>query len=886
MTGAPTDARFRPPDPVIVMDKQNLHPSIQESSSRSSYNSSQVREEAIHTALAEKELDGTRNNDDNTGDLSQRRHQNRRPDEALQTEFATGDYNPGRGGHLTKVSSAFHGGIIEGDNPTTPTMNIGNLPHDEDMQFLAQTQHPHKEGTQQVQDLGQYSSSHMEDSIKKQGKDTYGTVTGKQTNAQVSHKDQNLLDTSQHVDEHDPNIINKGKLTPDDYGAINSDDEMDPDNQSIDESDEDIEDTMQHTCQVFGSTFQDKCPDVQRMTEQQGLSPRGRKKTRHNPNQPTTSMSDTSSRPMTRSKSKDNSHIDMVKIQLQMNHATSNPNGKIWLFWSNEVTGSILEQHEQHITVTFKYTDIPDKFMMSFIYAKCKEYMRRPLWDRLLFYANMEIPWCTSGDFNVITSIEEKFGGIPYNIHKSFEFVGVIEACGLTDIGYTGLPFTWCNQRDVEARVWKRLDKAMVNDKWANESHIKYFKFLHFWVENGTFMKAVQQCWEKEVSGNPMWRLHQKIKRVSTTLSNWSKQEYGDIFAKVREFEDNIRKSEEELMTNNTEAFRQTLQQRNATYIRQQQIFTGQNARIDERILQYIPTIVTAEQNEMMQAMPTMEELRQVVFAMNPNSVAGPDGIGGGKFYQTCWSIIKEDSLAAVQSFFCGNTMPKFMTHACLVLLPKNEQPIRFRDLRPISLSNFTNKIISKLLSMRLPTILPLLLSDNQSGFVRGRSITESIMLAQEITHGIKKPQIGNNVVIKLDMAKAYDRVSWSFICLVLRRFGFGELLIDLVWRIMSNNWYSIIINGHRHGFFHSTRGLKQGDPLSPALFILGAEVLSRLLNSLHQIPNYKGFFMEPKGPQINHLSFADDVIIFAATDRHSLKLIMDKLGEYEHTSG
>ncbi|XP_049378369.1 uncharacterized protein LOC125843198 [Solanum stenotomum] len=437
----------------------------------------------------------------------------------------------------------------------------------------------------------------------------------------------------------------------------------------------------------------------------------------------------------------------------------------------------------------------------------------------------------------------------------------------------------------------------------ANESHIKYFKFIHFWVENVTFMKTVQQCWEKEVSGNPMRRLHQKIKRVSATLSIWSKQEYGDIFAKVRKFEDTIRKFEEKLMTNNTETFRHILQQRNATYIRYlkmeeceeqiaqaacdyyQQIFTGQNDRIDERILQYIPTIVIAEQNETMQAMPTLEELRQVMFTMNTNSAAGPDGIGG-KFYQACWSIIKEDFLAAVQSFFCGNNMPKFMTHACLVLLPKNEQPIRFRDLRPISLSNFTNKIISKLLSMRLATVLPLLISDNQSGFVRGRSITESIMLAQEITHGIKKPQIGNNVVIKLDMAKAYDRVSWSFICLAVRRFGFGELLIDLVWRIMSNNWYSIIINSHRHGFFHSTRGLKQGDPLSPALFILGAEVLSRLLNSLHQIPSYKGFFLEPKGPQINHLSFADDVIIFAAIDRHSLKVIMDRLGEYEHTSG
>ncbi|XP_015167780.1 uncharacterized protein [Solanum tuberosum] len=400
----------------------------------------------------------------------------------------------------------------------------------------------------------------------------------------------------------------------------------------------------------------------------------------------------------------DNSQIDKVRIHLQMDQAASNPNGKIWLFWSNEVNGHIFEQHDQHIAVTSKYTNIPDKFMMSFIYAKCKDYLKRPLWDRLLFYANMELPWCTIGDFNVITSIEEKMGGLSDNINRSFEFIGVIEACGLTDLGYTGLPFTWCNQRDAEARVWKRLNRSMVNDKWlevmpqttmenlssvgsdhspmlmeminTNESHIKYFKFLHFWVENVTFMKTVQQCWEKRVTGNHMWRLHQKMKRVSSTLSNWSKSEYGDIFTTVREFEENIRQSEEELMTNNTEALRQTLHQMNATYIRYlkmeesilkqktqlqwfkegdvntkyfhslmrgrrrrlflhrictenevwvqgdeqiaqaacdyyQQIFTGQNDRIDDRILQHIPTLVTPVQNEMLQAMPTLEELRQ-----------------------------------------------------------------------------------------------------------------------------------------------------------------------------------------------------------------------------------------------------------------------------------
>ena len=90
-------------------------------------------------------------------------------------------------------------------------------------------------------------------------------------------------------------------------------------------------------------------------------------------------------------------------------------------------------------------------------------------------------------------------------------------------------------------------------------------------------------------------------------------------------------------------------------------------------------------------------------------------------------------------------------------------------------------------------------------------------MQAQEIIHQIKKPNIGSNVIIKFDMAKAYNKVSWSYIWLGLRKMGFGEVFIDMVWRIMANNFYSIIVNGKSYGFFHSSRGLKQGDPLSPA---------------------------------------------------------------------
>lgn len=136
--------------------------------------------------------------------------------------------------------------------------------------------------------------------------------------------------------------------------------------------------------------------------------------------------------------------------------------------------------------------------------------------------------------------------------------------------------------------------------------------------------------------------------------------------------------------------------------------------------------------------------------------------------------------------------------------------------------------------------MLPLIILQNQSGFLKGRNITKNVLLAQEIIRDINKRNKNMNVVLKLDMEKLYDRVSWIFLTKVLRRFGFLEIFIDMVWRLMSNNWYLVLINGKSFGFFKSSKGLKKGDPLSPALFIIGAEVLSRGLNKLHEEEEFK----------------------------------------------
>lgn len=126
--------------------------------------------------------------------------------------------------------------------------------------------------------------------------------------------------------------------------------------------------------------------------------------------------------------------------------------------------------------------------------------------------------------------------------------------------------------------------------------------------------------------------------------------------------------------------------------------------------------------------------------------------------------------------------------------------------------------------------LLPSIISKEQSAFVKGRHIIENIALTQELVHDLGRKSRGSNVILKLDMAKEYDRIEWDFLAAVLKRFGFDNYFVDKIDRLITNCWFSVAVNGDLAGFFKSSRGLRQGDPIAPILFILAQESLSRLL--------------------------------------------------------
>jgi hypothetical protein len=209
-------------------------------------------------------------------------------------------------------------------------------------------------------------------------------------------------------------------------------------------------------------------------------------------------------------------------------------------------------------------------------------------------------------------------------------------------------------------------------------------------------------------------------------------------------------------------------------------------------------------------------------------------------------------------------------------------------DFRPISLCNVLYKLISKVLANRLKLVLPEIISCTQSAFIPGRLITDNILAAFETLHSMQTRMWSKTgyMGFKLDMSKAYDRVEWPFLEAIMRRMGFTEQWITLIMVCVRSVSYSILINGGPVGNIKPSRGIRQGDPISPYLFLICAEALSALLQQAERKGIITGVPSSPRGPRLSHLFFADDSIIFCKANSVEWRRIMKILGIYEKGSG
>lgn len=236
---------------------------------------------------------------------------------------------------------------------------------------------------------------------------------------------------------------------------------------------------------------------------------------------------------------------------------------------------------------------------------------------------------------------------------------------------------------------------------------------------------------------------------------------------------------------------------------------------------------------------------------------------------------------------FRTGSLPSHLNESIICLIPKGEQPDSLSKFRPISLCNVLLKVVSKVLANRLKAVLPTLTGQFQSSFISGRSTTDNIIVAQEMVHSLgKRKGKDGGFVLKLDLEKAFDRVDWGFLAEVLQVTGFNSTLVSLILQCITSVSLSISWNGELLESFQPTRGLRQGDPLSPYLFVLCMEVLSQQIDGAVLRKEWMALKPVPKGPKISHIFFADDLLLFGKASFSQARLMEHVLAGFCHISG
>ena len=280
----------------------------------------------------------------------------------------------------------------------------------------------------------------------------------------------------------------------------------------------------------------------------------------------------------------------------------------------------------------------------------------------------------------------------------------------------------------------------------------------------------------------------------------------------------------------------------------------------------------------------TQKEILSTLKSMPKNKSPGPDGFST-EFFIKAWSVVGGDVERAIVYFFNTCHLPRIINSVAVALVPKIPNPSSMTDFRPISCCNTLYKCISKLLALRLQRIIPYLVSPYQSAFISGRSIGDNVMLVQSLCKDYHLNQGPPRCALKVDIHKAFDTLSWEFIFEVLKRMHFPEIFIDWIYACISSAMFSIKINGSLEGYFKGNSGLRQGDPLSPYLFVLAMEVLTQCIQLSTSSTDFK-FHWRSKEVNLTHMVFADDIFLFCKGETNSVKFLKHGLDLFSDISG
>jgi len=293
--------------------------------------------------------------------------------------------------------------------------------------------------------------------------------------------------------------------------------------------------------------------------------------------------------------------------------------------------------------------------------------------------------------------------------------------------------------------------------------------------------------------------------------------------------------------------------------------------------------IISQQQNNMLVAPFSEEEVRLAIWDCGSDKSPGPDGFNF-KFIKMFWPLIKPDVLRFLDEFYVNSVFPKGCNASFLALIPKVADPQYLNDYRPISLIGCMYKIVAKLLAKRLKRVLLSIINEAQSAFIEGRHLLQSVLIANEVIDKAKR-STKSCLIFKVDYEKAYDSVSWDFLLYMLKRLGFDSKWIRWMEGCLKSASISVLVNGSPTAEFIPQRGLRQGDPLAPFLFNVVVEALNGLMRTAVGANLYKGFTVGCNDVSISILQYVDDIIFFGEATMDNVKAIKAILRTFELVS-
>ncbi|GJV91196.1 RNA-directed DNA polymerase, eukaryota [Tanacetum coccineum] len=306
---------------------------------------------------------------------------------------------------------------------------------------------------------------------------------------------------------------------------------------------------------------------------------------------------------------------------------------------------------------------------------------------------------------------------------------------------------------------------------------------------------------------------------------------------------------------------------------------TGQTINLDSHMFQKI----SIDQNADLESDVSLEEIKKAVWECGTNKSPGPDGFSF-EFIRKYWNIIQHDVVNAVKEFFSSSKFPPGSNSSFITLIPKSLDAKMVKDFRPISLIGSFYKIVAKILSNRLCIVMPDLISDVQTAFISKRQILDGPFILNELISWCKYHKI-KAMIFKADFEKAFDSVRWDYLDGVLNNFGFGVKWRGWIQACLSSAMGSILVNGSPSSEFKFHKGLKQGDPLSPFLFILVMESLHISFNNILNSGLYKGIRID-ESLTLSHLFYADDAVFIGKWDKANVITIVNMLKCFYLASG